>query len=186
MATDSKTLNGVSFTPAQRGLNFNEVLRRESVAITKGKEVFDLRDDVSTEIIIRVAMAGVLDQRWKEVAERLDTEHASVADIRRAMTEVLGEVQAEWREICTGIFQNTYPDWTEEDTAKRFTMDQQRRIAELFFTLRMRGSQPPASATSSASDPVDKLDAALEKAEAALDEADVAAEEAMRKIRGHR
>ena len=152
MATDGKSVNGASTTPALRGLNFNEVLRREPITITKGEETFDLRDDVSTEVIVRVAMAGVLDQRWKEVADRLDTEHASPADIRRAMTEVLGEVQAEWREICTAIFRHTYPNWTEEDTQGRFTMDQQRSIAELFFTLRMRGSQPPASATSSESE----------------------------------
>lgn len=151
MATtaNGKAQNGAA--PALRGLNFNEVLRREPITITKGSDTFELRDDVSTEVIIRVAMAGVLDQRWKEVADRLDREHASPADIRTAMTEVLSEVQAEWREICTAIFQHTYPTWTEEETQGRFTMDQQRSIAELFFTLRMRGSQPPQNATSPAS-----------------------------------
>ena len=115
-------------------LNF-DAITVATIDVTKGGKVYALRDDVPAEVLLR---------QFKLVEMRQAVGDTPTYD---SMTTYLAQQDAELLDVCTAIFQNTYPDMTQADVEKLLNAKERKSVCEAFFSLLFSSSSAQSNAT---------------------------------------
>lgn len=166
--TDTKATDA-SQQSALRTINFDTVTCGR-VSVTKGGKTWRLRDDIPSEIMLRMFIANSLQSLQARIAERFEMEskreHPEDENTRLAMREAAQDeimaAQLDTFDILTDIFRHSYPEMTVDIIAGTynrakwrwegglFSLDEAQQLCNAFFTLRSVASTPPPSASPTA------------------------------------
>lgn len=109
-----------------------DALTCEVVTVQKGGRRYELRDDIPTDVMVRVFGLAAHEAALKD-AVGLEEGLARFEELRR---EVL--------KVFTGIVRHSLPDETAEGLADAFSYDEQMRVVQLFFARRSSASRQRA------------------------------------------
>lgn len=135
-------------------INFDEV-RHTVVKVIKRGVTYELRDDIPMEVMVRGFAL-------KSVGERMQAAGSSGGeDAQAEVAAAFDEASEETIPVVGDLFRWSYPDFTDDEVATFFSMEERMQLIQVFFQRRLAQLQVQPDATSTDMASVEALAAAL-------------------------
>lgn len=121
-------------------INFDEV-RHTVVKVIKRGVTYELRDDIPMEVIVRGFAL-------KSVGERLQAAGGGGEAAQAEVEAAFDEAAEETIPVVGDIFRWSYPDFTDDEVATLFSMEERMQLIQVFFQRRLEQLQVQPDATS--------------------------------------